>query len=88
MSSAHFSRLLNLDVNWASGEVAAGGGPAAAPTAGRSASSGITVSRCEQLRELFEALDRDPYGRVKIDYDTFLIFCRTQALVQSQPSLA
>jgi hypothetical protein len=75
MSSAHCSRLLNLDVNWTSGEAAAGGGLAA----GRSASSGISFDRfmracvvVKQLKESFEALDRDPYGRVKIDYDTFL----------------
>jgi Ca2+-binding EF-hand superfamily protein len=81
MSSAHCSRLLNLDVTWASDheEAAAGGGPAAAPPAGDSASSGISFDRfmracvvVKQLKESFEALDRDPYGRVKIDYDTFL----------------
>jgi len=67
------------DVNWASEEAAAGGASAAAPPAGRSASSGITFDRfiracvvVKQLKESFEALDRDPYGRVKIDYDTFL----------------
>jgi Ca2+-binding EF-hand superfamily protein len=76
MSSAHYSRLLHLDVPWASGEAAAGGGPAAAPPG---VSSGISFDRfiracvvVKQLKESFEALDRDPYGRVKIDYDTFL----------------
>jgi len=62
------------DVTWTYGEAAAGG----APPAG-SASSGITFDRfmracvvVKQLKESFEALDRDPYGRVKIDEDTFL----------------
>jgi Ca2+-binding EF-hand superfamily protein len=79
MSSAHFSRLFNLDVNWDSGEPAAGGAPAVAPRAGRSSSSGITFDRfmracvvVKQLRESFDALDRDPYGRVNVDYATFL----------------
>lgn len=75
MSYVHYSRFLNLDVTWASGEAAAGG----APHAGHSAPSGITFDRfmracvvVKQLKESFDALDRDPYGRVKIDYDTFL----------------
>ena len=79
MSFAHCSRLLNLDVTWASGEAAAGGGPAVALPAGHSAPSGISFDRfvracvvVKQLKESFEALDTDPYGRVKIDYDTFL----------------
>ncbi|KAN0126399.1 hypothetical protein V8E52_000039 [Russula decolorans] len=62
------------DVTWTYGEAAAGG----APPAG-SASSGITFDRfmracvvVKQLKESFEALYRDPYGRVKIDEDTFL----------------
>jgi hypothetical protein len=74
MSSAHYSHLRNLDVTWTYGEAAAGG----APPAG-SASSGITFDRfmracvvVKQLKESFEALYRDPYGRVKIDEDTFL----------------
>jgi hypothetical protein len=79
MSSAHCSRLLHLDVAWGYEEAAAGSGPAAAPPAGRRVASGITFDRfmracvvVKQLKESFEALDRDPYGRVKIDYDTFL----------------
>jgi Ca2+-binding EF-hand superfamily protein len=79
VSSAHCSRLLHLDVTWASEEAAAGGGPPAAPPADSSVSSGISFDRfmracvvVKQLKESFEALDRDPYGRVKIDYDTFL----------------
>jgi Ca2+-binding EF-hand superfamily protein len=82
MSSARCSLLRKLDVNWVSEKAAAaaaGGGPAAAPPPGRSASSGISFDRfmracvvVKQLKESFEALDRDPYGRVKIDYDTFL----------------
>jgi len=82
MSSAHCShcsRLLDLDVTWASEETAGGGGPAATTPAGGSAPSGITFDRfmracvvVKQLEESFEALDRDPYGRVKIDYDMFL----------------
>jgi Ca2+-binding EF-hand superfamily protein len=74
ISSAHCLRLLILDVPWISG-----GGPAAAPPGDRRASSRITFDRfmracvvIKQLKESFEALDRDPYGRVKIDYDTFL----------------
>jgi Ca2+-binding EF-hand superfamily protein len=58
-------------------------GPAVAPPTGTAAgtipSSGITFDRfmracvvVKQLKESFEALDRDSYGRVKIDYDTFL----------------
>ncbi|KAI0272061.1 hypothetical protein BGY98DRAFT_1099985 [Russula aff. rugulosa BPL654] len=58
-------------------------GPAVAPPTGAAAgtipSSGITFDRfmracvvVKQLKESFEALDRDSYGRVKIDYDTFL----------------
>jgi peflin len=99
MSSAHCSRLFNLDVNWDYEEAAAEAGPAVAlpagpavtppagpatapPTgaaAGTIPSSGITFDRfmracvvVKQLKESFEALDRDSYGRVKIDYDTFL----------------
>jgi hypothetical protein len=80
MSSLHGSHsLVHLDVNWNFGESAAGGGPAAAPRAGRSSSSGITFDRfmracvvVKQVKESFDALDRDPYGRVNVDYDTFL----------------
>jgi Ca2+-binding EF-hand superfamily protein len=79
MFSAHCSRLLHLDVAWGYEEAAAGGGPAAAPPAGRRVSSGITFDRfmracvvVKQLKESFEVLDRDQFGRVKIDYDTFL----------------
>jgi len=67
------------DVTWASEDAAGGGGTAAAPPAGHSAPSGISFDRfmracvvVKQLKESFEALDTDPYGRVIIDYDTFL----------------
>jgi Ca2+-binding EF-hand superfamily protein len=79
MSSAHCSRLLNLDVNWVSAQAAAEGGPAAALPADHGNWSGITFDRfvracivVKQLKESFEALDRDPYGKAKIDYDTFV----------------
>jgi hypothetical protein len=79
ISSAHCSRLLKLDVNWVSGQAPAGGGPAAAPSAGHSTWSGITFDRflracvvVKQLEESFEALEKDPYGRATIDYDTFV----------------
>jgi len=67
------------DVNWASGHAAAGGGSAAAPPAGSSVPSGISFDRfmracvvVKQLKESFESLERDPYGKVKIDYEMFL----------------
>jgi len=73
MSSARWSRLLNLEVNMIYGE------DAVVPPASRRGPSGITFDRfiracvaVKQLKESFEALDSDAYGRVKIDYDTFL----------------
>jgi peflin len=79
MSSAHCSRFLNLDVNWVSAQAPAEGGPAAALPAGHSTWSGITFDRfvractvVKQLNVSFDALDRDPYGNVRIDYDAFV----------------
>ena len=69
--------LVRLDVPWAYKEVTEGTDPAIADS--RSAPPGITFDRfmracvvVKQLKESFEALDRDPLGRVKINYEQFL----------------
>jgi hypothetical protein len=71
--------LAQLDVPWPSEEEAEGGDPAAASSAGHNAPPGITFDRflracvvVKQLKESFEALDRDPLGRVKINNEQFL----------------
>jgi hypothetical protein len=78
ISSAHRSRLLNLDIPWPPKKTAPGGDPAAAPLAGDS-EPGITFDRfmrarvvVKQLKELYDALDKDSENRVKINYETFL----------------
>jgi peflin len=78
ISSAHRSRLLNLDIPWPPTKTAPGGDPAAAPLAGDS-EPGITFDRfmracvvVKQLKELYDALDKDSENRVKINYETFL----------------
>jgi Ca2+-binding EF-hand superfamily protein len=65
------------DVPWAYKEVTEGADPATADN--HSAPPGITFDRfmracvvVKQLKESFEALDRDPLGRVKINYEQFL----------------
>ena len=69
----------NLDVNWGPGDAEQGGGPADARRAGRSSMVGITFDRfiracvvVRQLKESFDSLDRDTFGKVKVDYDMFL----------------
>ena len=77
MSSAHYSRLLDLDVNWVSEEAAAEGG---ALPVGDGTWSGITFDRfvracvvVKQLNESFKKLNRDSFGRVIIDdFETFV----------------
>jgi peflin len=71
--------LLDLDVPWPSKEEAEEGDPTDASSAGHNAPPGITFDRflracvvVKQLKESFEGLDRDPLGRVKINYETFL----------------
>jgi hypothetical protein len=78
ISSAHRSRLLNLDIPWPPKKTAAGGDPAAAPPADDS-EPGITFDRfmracvvVKQLKELYDALEKDFEDRVKINYETFL----------------
>jgi peflin len=79
ISSAHCSRLLNVDAPWPSEEAAVGGAPAAAPPVGHSAPSGISFDRfmracvvVKQAKEVFDVFDKDSDGRVKINYETFL----------------
>jgi hypothetical protein len=80
ISSVRCSRF-NVDVPWrsASEQAAAGGDPAATSSTGHTAPPGITFDRfmracvvVKQLKESFEALDRDPLGRVKINNEQFL----------------
>ena len=72
ISFASCSCLLDLDVPWPTTEEVEG-------RAGHVAPRGITFDRfmracvvVKQLKESFEALDRDPLGRVKINYEQFL----------------
>ena len=63
------TRLIIIEVNWASGEAT----PAGLSTTGipfdRFMRAIVTV---KQIKEWLEALDRDPYGRVKVDFDSLL----------------
>ena len=82
ISPAHCSRLLNVDVPWhfKDSDAVERGETALAHPAGHSPPPpGISFDRfiracvvVKQLKKSFDALDRDPNGRVKIKYKDFL----------------